>query len=186
MYILFIYLFIYQHIQVTDEFDDIDEESKNENKHKSTYFNSLYSILQSNSSKENTKRILPVLIYIYIIIQTSYIESEYGSFYREYSIIERMKYNIIEDIIKQMEKNISNSFYNYKSRSRQFNSLRNIDILPVSVEFVKGLVYVKNIIKILQEYCYKMLYEKMLKMLGNILEKIIYNVAIEYNSFNIV
>lgn len=97
-----------------------------------------------------------------------------------------MKYNIIEDIIKQMEKNISNSFYNYKSRSRQFNSLRNIDILPVSVEFVKGLVYVKNIIKILQEYCYKMLYEKMLKMLGNILEKIIYNVAIEYNSFNIV
>lgn len=97
-----------------------------------------------------------------------------------------MKYNIIEDIIKQMEKNISNSFYNYKSRSRQFNSLRNIDILPVSVEFVKGLVYIKNIIKILQEYCYKMLYEKMLKMLGNILEKIIYNVAIEYNSFNIV
>lgn len=97
-----------------------------------------------------------------------------------------MKYNIIEDIIKQMEKNISNSFYNYKSRSRQFNSLRNIDILPVSVEFAKGLVYVKNIIKILQEYCYKMLYEKMLKMLGNILEKIIYNVAIEYNSFNIV
>lgn len=97
-----------------------------------------------------------------------------------------MKYNIIEDIIKQMEKNISNSFYNYKSRSRQFNSLRNIDILPVSVEFVKGLVYVKNIIKILQEYCYKMLYEKMLKMIGNILEKIIYNVAIEYNSFNIV
>lgn len=85
-----------------------------------------------------------------------------------------------------MEKNISNSFYNYKSRSRQFNSLRNIDILPVSIEFVKGLLYVKNIIKILQEYCYKILYEKILQMLGNILEKIIYNVAIEYNSFNIV
>lgn len=113
-------------------------------------------------------------------------ESEYGLFYRECSYIERIKSSIIENVIKQMEKNISNSFHSYKKRAGQFHLLRNIDILPVSVEFVEGLLYVKKIINTLQDCCYKLLYERFIKMIGDVLEIIIYNVAIEYNSYNIV
>lgn len=74
---------IFQNIPVNDSLEDELEKDENNN---NSYINNIYSLLKYTKSSKDIK------------LPNTYMENEYGVLFREYSIIEKMKKNIFDEI----------------------------------------------------------------------------------------